>query len=184
MRERERGKLFLARNTRELLSFLVGNPSMKGESRSGTHGERREKREQRRKMRRRGGILRSACKPISISAEIRLSEFPVARGSPRFIGPATDSYEILFASGRKRGHRDDQPLGYFGLYGERGGEGWSASPLLFDALKEASRETRAKVLLAHQKLKKTSVKVSAHVNSANTIQYIIHFTWKTILSLT
>jgi len=30
---------------------------------------------------------------------------------------------------------------------------------------------------SHQKLKKTSVNVSAHVNSANTIQYIIHLTW-------
>lgn len=34
------------------------------------------------------------------------------------------------------------------------------------------------MIKAHQKLKKTSVKVSAQVNSANTIQYIIHFTWK------
>lgn len=33
-------------------------------------------------------------------------------------------------------------------------------------------------IVAHQKLKNTSVKVSAHVNSANTIQYIIHFTCK------
>lgn len=32
--------------------------------------------------------------------------------------------------------------------------------------------------MSHQKLKKTSVKVSTHVNSANTIQYIIHLTWK------
>jgi len=31
--------------------------------------------------------------------------------------------------------------------------------------------------ISHQKLKKTSVNVSAHVNSANTIQYIIHLTW-------
>lgn len=36
--------------------------------------------------------------------------------------------------------------------------------------------TRSCDVVAHQKLKNTSVKVSAHVNSANTIQYIIHFT--------
>lgn len=39
-------------------------------------------------------------------------------------------------------------------------------------------EPRDPECVAHQKLKNTSVKVSAHVNSANTIQYIIHFTWK------
>jgi hypothetical protein len=31
-------------------------------------------------------------------------------------------------------------------------------------------------VISYQKLKKTSVNVSAHVNSANTIQYIIHLT--------
>lgn len=75
------------------LSFLVVIRVWR--ERSGTAGRNTRNRDGRRDA---GRILRSACKPISISAEIRLSEFPVAsgpRGSPRFIGPGSLEFDSL-----------------------------------------------------------------------------------------
>lgn len=75
------------------LSFLVVIRVWR--ERSGTAGRNTRNRDGRRDA---GRILRSACKPISISAEIRLSEFPVAsgpRGSPRFIGPGSLEFYSL-----------------------------------------------------------------------------------------
>lgn len=85
---------FDARNTRELVSFLVvtrvwreiwrmmfPEDEKEGErERERIRGNDEEKeRTETGQERREGRILRSACKPISISSEIRLSEFLAAR---------------------------------------------------------------------------------------------------------
>lgn len=86
--------IFDARNTRELVSFLVvirvwreiwRMMVPRGWEGRETERENREERWRngegggRSRERRAGRILRSACKPISISSEIRLSEFLTAR---------------------------------------------------------------------------------------------------------
>lgn len=200
------------------LSFLVVIRVWR--ERSGTAGRNTRNRDGRRDA---GRILRSACKPISISAEIRLSEFPVAsgpRGSPRFIGPGSlEFYSLPAKTGpwptdqTKRFATPDSPvyethalsiqrtrataisasfiastlrINKLRVGRDHGGVDLSSSIWPFQCSYAASYTLRYVSKLeekrdpgvAHQKLKKTSVNVSAHVNSANTIQYIIHFTWK------
>lgn len=170
-REKERkreesARLFLARNTREV-SFLVGNPSMKGEiwHTAGRNGRNRDGRWDA------GWILTSACvSQYPSRPKLDFRNFPESGPPPwrRFTSlsvywpPRNPLRNFILASG-KNGTPLLSPLSIsacsFERFNERKGKGqvWKR---------------------AHQKLKKTSVKVSAHVNSANTIQYIIHFTWE------
>lgn len=170
-REKERkreesARLFLARNTREV-SFLVGNPSMKGEiwHTAGRNGRNRDGRWDA------GWILTSACvSQYPSRPKLDFRNFPENGPPPwrRFTSlsvywpPRNPLRNFILASG-KNGTPLLSPLSIsacsFERFNERKGKGqvWKR---------------------AHQKLKKTSVKVSAHVNSANTIQYIIHFTWE------